>query len=556
MTSSASFDDRYGEPDQLRDQLRQLLRYRVTIALGIVLGLLGGLLLILLRAGHYTSTGEVLVRSTVDPFSTFGVSVDNQVSMGTEQQIALSATVAARAAQALREPSHADALLEELRVSNPPHTQILRFEYTAGTPKRAAQVTNAFVDAYLADRKERNDATVARMTSSLKQQLAPLTRKNAAEAGKPGSAALREQINALQKRITDFESRDTTGGDVVRKAEPPERPAGPGSAALIGLGLMGGLVLAVVLAWLRAALEPRVRSVSEVQGALGAPVLAILPGTGADTELLEVGRVASSRAEAYRTLAFQLRHGDARTAGGTLLVVAAKQDHDAEATAVNLAAAFAEAGEDVLLVDATASTPGLAARLPLLTEDSGDDAASLRLLDGRAVVDAGTAGRITLCPDRRGATTGDIPMSPMVARALSCAASGTSSVVVTRPLLEHADGLAVAQRVDGVLIVGGVEHTRRDDLRQVRELISCSGGRIVGAVLCRGTRRSLLRGVLAGGWWPGERGSSAMPAARADGAGALPAAAPHSGGEMQEELIPQPQQSSSAQDDTLSTSKG
>ncbi|KUL28208.1 hypothetical protein [Streptomyces regalis] len=555
MTSSASFDDRYGEPDQLRDQLRQLLRYRVTIALGIVLGLLGGLLLMLLRAGNYTSTGEVLVRPTVDPFSTMGVSVDGQVSMGTEQQIALSATVAARAAKSLREPSRADALLEELRVSNPPHTQILRFEYTAGTAKRAARVTNAFVDAYLADRKERTEATAARMKSTLKRQIAPLTMKNTAEGGKPGSPAVREQINALQKRISDLEARDTSGGDVVRKAEPPKHPAGPGPGTLIGLGLLGGLVLAVVLAWLRSVLEPRARSVGEVQGALGAPVLAVIPGTGTDSELLEVGRVASSRAEAYRTLAFHLRHGDARMAGGTLLVVAPKQDHDDEATAVNLAAAFAEAGEDVLLVDATASTPGLAARLPLRTEDLGDDADQPRLLDGRVVVDAGTAGRITLSPDRRGVTNGDIPMSPMVARVLSAAASGRSAVVVTRPLLEHADGLAVAQRADGVLIVGGIEHTRRDDLRQVRELISCSGGRIVGAVFCMGTRRSLLRGALDRVRRLQERGSSTMPAARAEGAEGLTVAARHGGGETQE-VISRSQQSSSAQDDTLTASKG
>ncbi|WP_128433122.1 hypothetical protein [Streptomyces cyaneus] len=552
MTSSTSFDDRYGEPDQLRDQLRQLLKYRVTIALGIVLGLLGGLLLVLLRAGSYTSTGEVLVRSTVDPFSTFGVSVDNQVSMGTEQQIALSASVAARAAKALREPSRAEALLKELRVSNAPHTQILRFEYTAGTAKRAARVNNAFIDAYLADRKERTDATVRRMANALKRQVAPLIRKSNAEVGKPGSAALRDQINVLQKRISDFESRDTSGGDVVRKPKPPKHPAGPGPVALIGLGLMGGLVLAIVLAWLRSAFEPRVRSVAEVQGALGAPVLAILPGAGTDSELLEVGRVASSRAEVYRTLAFHLRSGDARTAGGTLLVVAPKQDREAEAAAINLAAVFAESGEDVLLVDATASTPGLAARLPLLTEDSGDETEGPRPLDGRVVVDAGTAGRIMLCPDRRGASTGDIPMSPMVARVLSCAA-GRSSVVVTRALLEHADGLAVAQRADGVLIVGGLEHTTRDDLRQVRELISCSGGHIVGAVLCPGTRRSLLRGALDSGRGQGERGSSAMPAARAE---ALSVAAHQVDGRTQEELISQPQQSSSAQDDTLTASKG
>ncbi|QOV36267.1 hypothetical protein IM697_40730 [Streptomyces ferrugineus] len=514
MTSSASSDDRYDEPDQLREQLRRLLRYRVTIALGLVLGLLGALLLMLLRAGSYTSTGEVLVRSTVDPFSTHGVSVDNQVSMGTERQIALSATVAARAATALREPSRADALLEELRVSNPPDTQILRFEYTAGTARRAARVTDAFVDAYLADRKERADATVARMSSRLKHQVAPLIAKNSAAAGGKGSAALRERIDSLQKRISDLEVRDTTGGDVVREPEPPKHPAGPGVSALIALGLVGGLVLAIVLAWLRSALEPRVRSVGEAQDALGAPVLAVVPGTAPGSDPLEVGRVAGSRAELYRTVAFHLRHGAAGTAGGTLLVVAPKQDRHAEAAAVNLAAALAESGEDVLLVDATASTPGLAARLPLLTEDPGADTDGLRLLDGQVVVDAGTAGRITLCPDRRSTGTGDIPMSPMVARVVSAAGSARTAVVVTRALLEHADGLAVAQRADAVLVVGGLEHTRREDLRRVRELIGCSGGRIVGAVLCTRARRGLLTAARR----PAERGPSALPAARADGA--------------------------------------
>jgi capsular polysaccharide biosynthesis protein len=494
VTSSTSFDDRHGEPDQLRDQLRRLLKYRLTITLGVVLGLLGGLLLIVLRAGSYTSTGEVLVRSTVDPFSTFGVSIDNQVSMGTEQQIALSATVADRAAKALHEPSRANALLEDLRVSNPPHTQILRFEYTAGTPQRAARVTNAFVDAYLADRRERTEATVTRMTSALQRQVTSLTEENSGKADTAGSAAVRDQITALRKRISDYESRDTTGGDVVRRGEPPKQPAGPGPAVLIALGLVGGLVLAVVLAWLRSALEPRVRSLDEVKGALGAPVLAIVPGAGTDSELLEVGRVASGRAEAYRALAFHLRHGGAPTAG-TLMVVAPTQDHEAEAAAVNLAAAFAESGEDVLLVDATASAPGLPDRLAL-TADASPAAGAPQ---GCVVVDAGRAGRFTLLTADRGTADDEVPASLAVTRALSLADSQVSALVLTRPLAEHPDGLAVAQRVDGVLVVGALDHSRRDDLRRIRELVDCAGGHIVGAVLDEPEPRSLWQRAKASG---------------------------------------------------------
>ncbi|MEV0639322.1 hypothetical protein AB0I77_31190 [Streptomyces sp. NPDC050619] len=512
MFSPTSFDDRYEEPDRLRDQLRQLLRYRTTIALGIALGLLGGLLLVVFRAGSYTSTSEVLVRPTTDPFSTLGVSVENQVSMGTERQIALSATVAARAAKALHQPSRADTLLENLRVTNPPETQVLRFEYSAGTPKGAARGSNAFAEAYLADRKDRTKATVKRMTSGLEKHIAALTKQNTKKADAGTAASRRDQIGALQKRISDITSYDTKGGDIVRGAEPPAQPSGPGPAWLIGLGLLSGLLLGIVLAWLRSALEPRARSVGEVQGALGAPVLGILPGPDADHgDLLEVGRIDGSRAETYRSLAFRLRYGEARTGTGTLLVVASKQDHKAEAVAVNLAAAFAEFGDEVLLVDATASTPGLSVRLPLVEDDSGAP-------EGRAVIDAGRAGRFMLFPDRSGTAPYDLPASATVTRALSSADSDMAAFVLTRPLLEHADALGVAQRVDGVLVVGGLDDTRRDDLKRIRELIGCAGGHIVGAVLDTGTRRGLLRRAMDSGRPRRlrERGSSTTPAAPAE----------------------------------------
>ncbi|MCF1593425.1 hypothetical protein [Streptomyces muensis] len=485
MTSPAGFDDRYDDPDQLRDQVRLLLRYRATIALGVVLGLLGGLVLVLLRAGAYTSTSEVLVRSRTDPFSTFGVAADNQVSMGTELQIALSATVAARAATALRQPSDADALLTDLRVTNPRDTQVLRFEYTGGTPTRAARVTNAFAQAYLADRQDRSKAMVTRMTTGLEAQITALTKRvMAMKSGgsSAGTAGMQQQIGILQKRVSDIRTYDTSGGDVVRRAEPPTRPSGPAPAWLVAFGLIAGLLLGVVLAWLRSALEPRARSVGEVQGALHAPVLGILPAPDTDGDLLEVGRSAGSRAEAYRALAFRLRGGDDRTPVGRLMVVApaasrrasGTTERGAEAVAVNLAAALAESGDDVLLVDATAAAPGLPARLPLTT----GDAAPTDVPEGEVVVDAGTVGRFTLRPDSRGVTD-----SRAATDGRGVTGDDRPTLFLTPSLLEHADGQALARRVDGVLVVGALGEVRRDDLKRVRELISCAGGHVVGVAL-------------------------------------------------------------------------
>ncbi|GHH19526.1 hypothetical protein [Streptomyces lanatus] len=522
MTSPAGFDDQYDDPDELRDQVRLLLRYRATIVLGVLLGLLGGLLLVLLRAGSYTSTGEVLVRARSDPFSTIGVGADSQVSMGTERQIALSATVAARAAKELRHRPGADALPADLRVTNIPDTQVLRFEYTAGTAERAARVTNAFARAYLADRQDRSEAMAARMAAGLERQINELTeRLNTKKGDQPvtGAAGLREQVGILRKKLSDVGTYDTFAGDIVRRAEPAARPSGPRPGWLIGTGLLGGLILGVVLAWLCSALEPRARSVGEVQESLHAPVLGILPAPGAEGELLEVGRADGSRAEAYRALAQRLRGSDGRMAVGRLMIVAPRQQRAADAVAVNLAAAFAESGDDVRLVDAVAHTPGLWARLPLAAGGPEPDDAP----EGAVMVDAGTAGRFTLCPHSRGTTGDDGPAVP-AARGVPGADSGGPTLLLSPPLLEHGDGLVLAPCVDGVLVAGALDDIRRDDLKRVHELVSCLGGHIVGAALHDGSRSGLLRRVTDRNRWRRvrERNASTAPSAAADDAVARP----------------------------------
>ncbi|MFF5534527.1 hypothetical protein ACFY71_18945 [Streptomyces cinerochromogenes] len=504
MTGPIPLPDRYDEPDQLRDQLRRLLRHRALIALGIALGLLAGAALALTRAHTYTSTSEVLVRSTADPFGAVSVAADNLVSMGTEQQIAASTAVAVRAARLMGQAdSRAAALEDDLRITNQAKSQVLRFEFTARTPGRAARGANAFAEAYLADRKARNEAAAQRATRSVEQQIEAVQAARKKDAEKDTdkdteddtAKAVQSQLDTLHKRIVDIRSRDTDGGDIVRRGETPRRPSVPGWPTLLTLGLAGGLALGVLLAWLRSVLDTRIRSADEARAALRTPVLGLLPaGHDEDADLLTVGRQGGDRAETLRALAYRLRRTVLPAGPGRILVVSPRHGAATEEVAVNLAAALAECGDEVLLVDADPGTPALTARLPLLPDDARSPEEASWLPEGARLVDAGNAGRFACCaggtgsPDRAGGA--------FAVQRMPAASDSRTTVVVTRPLLEHADALALAQRVDGVLLVAGLDTTRRDDLRRVHELIGCSGGTLLGAVLDTGRRRGRLRAVL------------------------------------------------------------
>ncbi|MFI7498472.1 hypothetical protein ACIBVL_08105 [Streptomyces sp. NPDC049687] len=492
MTGPIHLDDRYDEPDQLRDQLRRILRHRALIALGLLLGLLGGLALAQHRAHTFSATSEVLVRSTADPFGAVGVSADNQVSMTTEQQIATSEEVARRTAHILGRPdSQAGTLAARLRVTNPMKSRVLRFEFTADAPRRAARGANAFAQAYLADRKARNESAVRRATGALDQQIQVLNQQLAQEKlERPDTkTAAQSQLYNLQKRVLDIKSRDTDAGDVVRRATAPGLPVGPGLRTLLGLGLVCGLLIGVVLAWLRSALDTRVRSVGDVRAALRAQVLGVLPDDETGEELLKVGRTGGARAEAFRALAFRLRKTGSPDGTGHVLVVAPRNADAAEEVAANLAAALAEYGGEVVLVDAAPDTSELAHRLPLMPYEAPTLEEAF-LPSGSVLVDADVAGRFAFSSGGGAGPHARRALPAEVNRMLPGADSST--VVVAGPFLGNADALAVAQRVDGVVLVAGLGTTRQEELRQVQELIDCSGGRLLGAVLDAGrTRRRL-----------------------------------------------------------------
>jgi Mrp family chromosome partitioning ATPase len=507
MSTGWSRDDARGlhphdEPDLLRDQFRQLLRYRLLLTTGLLLGLLGGGWLGIAGGDSYTAATEVTLRSpSADPLT--GGTSGSDLSMGSERRTALSKVVAQQAAKKVHWHGDPMKLAKNLQVTNPPDTVVLRFAYTADDAKAAADRADAFAGAYLANRQHDTERLIGHMITAYKRQLKPLVAERDRLAdeidkmpkGRPLDAALSSRTS-LVSRIAQIDSDmnklqalDTTPGQVVSQATPPDQPSGPGLPLLLALGAAVGIGLGMLAAWGRLVFDPTVRSSGDVVRALRAPVLGTLPRTrrGESEGLLAEGRLA----EEYRSVAFRLAYDETFAQRRRLLVVAPRGGIvTTVAAAVNLSAAFAEMGKDVLLVEADLRTPTLTERLHQADGvRPGWARAPQRGTAGwptgrRVPIDAGESGIFDLVPGHRVRNVPRALTSPAATQLIAHSDERNAVVVVLAPaVLSYADAIALTDRVDGVLVVCDPREVRRDDLARVRELVVGAGGVLLGAVL-------------------------------------------------------------------------
>ncbi|WP_432106408.1 lipopolysaccharide biosynthesis protein [Streptomyces sp. AA1529] len=529
------------EPDLLRDQFRQLLRYRWLIALGIALGVLGGGWLGVSGADSYTATTEITVRPL--PLDSSGAaSAAGGTSMGSERRTALSSVVAERAADALDSGRRPQQLAADLQVTNPPDTRMLRFSYTAHSPRAAARGANAFAAAYLGNREQDAEARAASMVDSYEKQREPLLKERdrlaeeIASSGREGAldgtlsahSSVVSRIAELNGSISDLRAEDTTPGRIVTEAVPPDAPAGPGLPLLLGLGAAVGVGLGLLAAWVRLVFDPAVRTPGDVVRALHAPVLGTLPRRRGRRREKRAERRARSRpllaggrlAEEYRSVAFRLAYDETFARRRRVLVVPPRGGiGTALAASVNLAASFAEMGKEVLLLEADLRTPSLTERLrhadglrPGWAREPGHGTIGWPA-GYRVPIDAGESGVFDLVPGHRVSKVPRALTSSAVSRLIGHADDSDSVLLVLAPaVLSYADAIALIDRVDCVLLVCDPREVRRDDLARVRELVAGAGGCVLGALLhSEGTGGDSGRGGASGPASPPDRGLPPRP---------------------------------------------
>lgn len=182
-------------------------------------------------------------------------------------------------------------------------------------------------------------------------------------------AILNEVTKQLNKQVKSSASA-LLSLDVMQKPVKPTQPSSPNVGANIAIGSVAGIIIAVLGAMIFELSDNKVHDRADIQQTVDAPILAAIPRspTVAGRTPAIIVKPRGHAAEEFRRLATNLTFvapSSVSNNSNLLIVTSAGPGEGKTMVSTNLAAAFAEKGESVLLIDADARHPSVAKALGL-----------------------------------------------------------------------------------------------------------------------------------------------------------------------------------------------
>lgn len=425
------------------------------------------------------------------------------------------------------------ALLKEPDVEFLPDSRVLFLERRDADPKVASEIVNAFANAYTQLRIDSNDAIYQSRIDPIKTEIAEtqariavlekqredLETEKLAIGRDPNVTNIvkdtliedidtqRQEVNAfintaqsslrvlqttLQEQVIGQASAEPAAS-IIRRATVPTSPSGISNTIIWIAAGIAGLLFGTAVAFLVERLDATARDEEDVALALGSKVLGSVPTFGLgnrggpSSAVMLINdrkpRLAQAR-ESIRRLRSSLQFAAASSDGQVFLMTSAFPGEGKSVVSANLAAALAQGGKKVALVNADMRRPTLELILNVPNTDGlsnfltgRDEVMNLREVQS-------VRGLFFVPSGPPPANPGELLGSPQFERLIKDLRTHADYVLIdSPPVLSTADAVTASRYTDGVIVVVDSRRTETSDLLRVREDLDRAGATLVGAVL-------------------------------------------------------------------------
>ncbi len=396
-----------------------------------------------------------------------------------------------------------------------PGTQLLEIIVSDTDPQRAKYLVDEIVNQLILQSPAGTDAKDAASRQFIQQQVEDLQAnitKSQAEVRQlddviAGANSAR-QIQDARSRQTELQSQITTWQatyaqltadlqqgatnflSVVETAQVPATSVGTSLVSNVLLAAVIGLVLAGSAAFVLEYLDDTIKTADDVQKYVDATLLggvAYIDHEQMSDRLVALHQPRSPQAEAYRGIRTNLQFSSIDRPLHSLLITSANPEEGKSLTSVNLAVAFAQAGQRVILVDADLRRPS---QHNILSLPNKVGLTSV-LIDANGQVS--NVLQPTSVENLRVMTSGPIPPNPSemlgskrMTHIIEALQQEADVVVFDgAPVLAVTDSIVLGVHVDGVLLVVEAGRTRHAQAQRSKEALTKVGAQVLGVVLNR-----------------------------------------------------------------------
>ncbi len=280
---------------------------------------------------------------------------------------------------------------------------------------------------------------------------------------------------------------------IAEPASPPRDAIRPRKVLYSAVAAASGFMIACVLAFLLEYLNDTIKTSEDVSQVLGLDTLGVVGRLAkGEDELVVVTRPLSPVAEAFHALRTNIRFSGVDKPLRTLLVTSSSPAEGKSLTVANLAAAMAQTGLKVVAVDADLRHPRLH-RLFGLEKGEGDTGKSVFMGLTGSLLEGSTNGNLqpAQVEGLKVLPSGELPPNPaelagsrhMQELLHELAQQADVVLLDSPPVLPVADAAALAQTVDGVLLVVEAGFTRRETVRRAVNSLLKVNANLIGVVL-------------------------------------------------------------------------